>query len=52
MIKRLKIMFLKWQIRILLKKHHLSRNPTGSGRKKKKPIEADYKMGVSNEQVP
>jgi len=43
MIKRLKILFLKWQIRILLKKYHLARNPVGSGRKKK-PIEADYKL--------
>lgn len=36
MIKRLKILFLKWQIRVLLKKYHLSRNPIGSGRRKKK----------------
>jgi len=34
-IKRLKILFLKWQIKILLKKYHLARNPIGSGRRKK-----------------
>ena len=52
MIKHLKILFLKWQIRLLLKKYHLARNPIGSGRRKKeKPIEADYKNygEVSNE---
>ena len=44
MITRLKILFLKWQIRLLLKQYHLSKNPIGGGRRKKeKPIEADYK---------
>ena len=50
MIKHLKILFLKWQIRLLLKKYHLARN--GSGRRKKeKPIEADHKLSdqISNE---
>ena len=55
MIKRLKILFLKWQIKILLHKYHLARNPIGSGRRKKfdpfiiatgieEKIEADYKL--------
>ena len=43
--------FLQWEIPIILPHHHLSRN--GGGRKKKeKPIEADYKLGVRNEQSP
>ena len=33
MLTKFKILFLKWQIRVLLKKYHLSRN--GSGRRKK-----------------
>ena len=52
MIKHLKILFLKWQIKIMLHKYHLARNPIGSGRRKKeKPIEADYKLSdqISNE---
>ena len=43
MIKRLKILFLKWQIKLILKGYHLAGNPKGGGRRKK-PIEADYKL--------
>ena len=53
-IKRLKILFLKWQIKILLKKYHLARN--GSGRRKKEFKSSDIverfeKLGdqISNE---
>ena len=49
MIKRLKILFLRWQIKILLKKYHLSKNPIGNRRKKKSLIkghgEADWSKG-------
>jgi len=55
MIKRLKILFLKWQIKLILKGYHLAGNPKGGGRKKKfdpfiiatgieEKIEADYKL--------
>lgn len=33
MLTKIKILFLKWQIRLLLKRYHLARN--GSGRRKK-----------------
>ena len=35
MLIRLKIIFLKWQIRLLLPNFHLAKNSYGGGRKKK-----------------
>ena len=37
MLTKLKILFLKWQIRLLLKQYHLAKN--GTGRKKKGMID-------------
>lgn len=35
MFHRIKIAFLKWQIKFLLKNYHLAGNPKGGGRKRK-----------------